>query len=57
MPIFGGGGLIKSAKRISICDHVKNHIGTSEKCLLRFEKGYKRISVQDSCKTYCLNNP
>ena len=36
-----------------ICDYVKNHIGTCKKCVFRFEKEYKRISVLDSCKTYC----
>ena len=30
-----------------ICEYVKNHIDTSEKCFFRFEKGYKRINVQD----------
>ena len=30
IPIFrgGGGGVIKSAKRMCICDYVKNRIGT-----------------------------
>ena len=30
-----------------ICEYVKNRIDTSEKCFFRFEKGYKRINVQD----------
>ena len=39
IPILGGG--IKSAKRMCICDYVKNRIGTCKKCVFRFEKGYK----------------
>ena len=34
-------------------DYVKNHIGTCKKCAFWFEKGYKRMNVVDSCKTYC----
>ena len=53
--IFRGeeGGLIKSAKKMCICDYVKNYIGTCKKCVFRFEKGFKRISILDSCKIYC----
>ena len=36
-----------------IFEYVKNRIDTCEKCFFRFEKGYKRINVQDSLKTYC----
>ena len=42
--------LITSAKRMCICDYVKNRIGTCKKCVFRFEKGYKRISVLDNPK-------
>ena len=52
IPIFRGF-FIKSAKRMCICDYVKNRIGTCEKCVFRFEKGYKRMNVQDSPKTLC----
>ena len=50
---FFSGFFIKSAKRMCTCDYVKNLIGTCKKCVFRFEKGYKRIIVQDSLKTYC----
>ena len=53
IPIFRGFFFIKSAKRMCIYDYVKNRIGSCEKCFFRFEKGYKRINVQDSPKTYC----
>ena len=52
IPILGDF-LIKSSKRMCICDYVKNRIGSCKKCAFRFEKGYKRISLLDSCKTYC----
>ena len=55
--IFKWFFFIKSAKRMCICDYVKNHIGTCKKCVFWFQKGYKRISVLDSCKTYCLFKP
>ena len=42
IPIFRGF-FIKSAKRMCICDYVKNRIGTCEKCSFRFQKAYKRI--------------
>ena len=51
--IFREVFLIKSAKGMRICDYVKNCIGTCKKCVFRFEKGFKQISVLDSCKTYC----
>ena len=54
IPIFRESFLIKSAKRVCICDYVKNHIGTCKKCVFQFEKVYKRVSVLDSRKTYCL---
>ena len=47
----GGGGFIKSAKRMCICDYVKNCIGTCEKYVFRFEKGYKRMNVQECQST------
>ena len=50
IPIFRVVFLIKSAKRMCICDYVKNRIGTCKKCVFRFEKGYKRISVLDNPK-------
>ena len=37
-----------------ICDYVKNCIGTCEKCIFRFEKGYKLIIALGSPKTYCF---
>ena len=55
IPIFRGVFFIKSAKRMCICNYVKIRIGTCKKCAFRFEKGYKRMSVPDSCKTYCLS--
>ena len=36
IPIFRGF-LLKSVKRMCICDYVKNRIGTCEKCIFRFE--------------------
>ena len=50
---FFSGFFIKSAKRMCICDYVKNRIGTCKKCVSQFEKGYKRVIVLDSPKTYC----
>ena len=55
IPIFRGF-FIKSAKRMCICDYVKNRIGTCKKCVFWFEKGYKQIIALDSPKTYCLCN-
>ena len=40
IPIFRGF-FIKSAKRMCICDYVKNRIDACEKCIFRFEKGHK----------------
>ena len=40
IPIFRGF-FIKSAKRVCICDYVKNHIGTCEEYVFWFEKEYK----------------
>ena len=34
-----------------ICDYVKNCIGTCEKCIFQFEKGYKWIIALGSPKT------
>ena len=55
--IFKWFFFIKSAKRMCICDYVKNHIGTCEKCIFWCEKGYKWISVLGSPKTYCWIEP
>ena len=44
--------LIKSAKRMCMCEYFKNRIGTYKKCVSRFEKEYKQIIVLDSCKKY-----
>ena len=46
--------LLKSVKRMCICDYVKNRIDTCEKCIFRFEKGYKLIIALGSPKTYCF---
>ena len=48
IPIFRGF-FIKSAKRMCICDYVKNRIGTCKKFAFRF----KRVIALDSCKTIC----
>ena len=53
IPIFRGGGFVKKAKRVCICDYVKNCIVTCKRCAFRFEKGYKRVIALGSCKTYC----
>ena len=53
-PISRGGVLLKSVKRVCICDYDKNRIATCEKYFLQFERGYKRKSVPGSPKTYCL---
>ena len=37
-------------------DYVKNRIGTCKKCVFQFEKGYKRMNVQDSPKTHCYQH-
>ena len=52
--IFRGVFLIKSAKRMCICEYVKNLIGTYKKCVFGFEEGYKQIIALDSCKTICF---
>ena len=52
IPIFRGF-FIKSAKRMCICDYVKNHIGTFWNLCFDVKKGYKQIIVLDSPKTYC----
>ena len=54
--LFERGFFIKSAKRMFICDYVKNRIGTCKKCVFQFEKGYKRMNVQDSPKTHCYQH-
>ena len=61
IPILGRGGrggrvYYKCKKNVymCICDYIKNDIGSCKKCVFRFEKGYKRMNVLDSCKTYCL---
>ena len=51
---FLGGFLIKSARRMCICEYVKNRIGTYKKCVFGFEEGYKQIIALDSCKTICF---
>ena len=33
----GGGGLLKSVKRVCICDYDKNRIATCEKYFFQFE--------------------
>ena len=53
IPIFKDF-FIKSAKRMGICDYVKNRNDTCKKCVFRFEKVYKRIIAPDSPKTYCF---
>ena len=45
---------IESAKRMCICDYVKNRIGTCKKCVFWCEKGYKQIIALSSPKTYCF---
>ena len=52
IPIFRGF-LLKSVKRVCICDYDKNRIVTCEKCVFGFELGYKQKSVPGSPKTYC----
>ena len=37
---------IKSAKKMCICDYVKNRIGTCKKCAFGLEKGYKWMNVE-----------
>ena len=55
IPILGGGGrgVIKSVKRMCICDYVKHRIGTCKNVFFGLKKGYKQINIQDSPKTYC----
>ena len=48
--ILGVSFFIKSAKKMCICDYVKNRIGTCKKCAFWFEKGCKRMSALDSFK-------
>ena len=50
---LGGGGGIKSVKRMCICDYVKHRIGTCKNVFFGLKKGYKQINVQDSPKTHC----
>ena len=45
---------IKSAKKMCICDFVKDCTGTFKNLCFDVKKEYKRISAPDSCKTYCL---
>ena len=52
VPIFRGF-FIKSAKRMCICDYVKNRIDTFKNLCFDVKKGYKQISALDSCKTIC----
>ena len=52
-PFLGDFVLIKSAKRMCIYDYVKNRIGTFQNLCFDVEKGYKRINVLNSPKTYC----
>ena len=54
IPIFRGFFLLKSVKRMCICDYAKNRIGTCGKCIFWFEKRYKSIIALGSPKTYCL---
>ena len=51
IPILRGG--IKSARRMCIYDYAIFSIDTCEKCLFRFEKGYKRVIAPGFHKTYC----
>ena len=51
IPIFRGF-FIKSAKRMCICDYVKNRIGTFKNLCFDVKKRYKRINVL-GCKTNC----
>ena len=44
IPIFRGF-FIKSAKRMCICDYVKNRIGTCKKCVFfSLKKGIRELS-------------
>ena len=47
---------IKSAKRMCICDYVKNRIGTCSNLRFGGKKGYKQIITLDSPKTYCFRD-
>ena len=38
---------------LCICDYDKNRVVTCEKCVFRFELGYKRKTWAGSPKTYC----
>ena len=49
-----GGFFIKRAKKMCICDFVKDCTGTFKNLCFDVKKEYKRISAPDSCKTYCL---
>ena len=54
IPIFRSGDLIKSAKRMCICEYVKIVL-----VLIKngFEKGYKQIIALGSCKIICYLEP
>ena len=54
IPIFRGF-FIKSAKRMCICNYVKNRIGTFLNLCFDVKKWYKQIIALDSCKTYCCD--
>ena len=54
IPIFRGFFLLKSVKRMCICDYVKNRISTCENVFFGLKKEYKRIIALGSPKTYCL---
>ena len=41
IPIFRGVFLMKKLLKMCICDYVKNHIGTCEKCIFWCEKHFK----------------
>ena len=48
--IEGGGGLLKLQKECVYVIMLTNCDTNFEKCVFRFEKGYKKISVPGSCK-------
>ena len=53
IPIFRGDFLIKSAKRMCICDYIKNRISTLYNLRFDVKKGYKQKIAPDRCKIYC----
>ena len=53
IPVFRGFFFNKSAKRMCICNYVKNCIGTFQNLCFDVKKGYKQIIVLDHCKTHC----